>query len=84
VLKTALSDFYIEYQLNVAIEQPAERLHTLDRLHGNVIDCFNEFGVQITSPHYEADPDEPKVVPRSRWHQPPAVSQRAIPDPSTE
>jgi small-conductance mechanosensitive channel len=81
VLKTALSDFYIEYQLNVAIERAEERMWILDRLHGNVADCFNEYGVQITSPHYEADPDEPKVVPRSRWHEAPAASPRPPADP---
>jgi len=82
VLKTALSDFYIEYQLNVAIERPEERMWVLDRLHGNVADCFNEYGVQIMSPHYEADPDSLKLVPRSRWHDAPAASPRPGPDPT--
>jgi hypothetical protein len=36
-------------------------------------DVFNEFGVQIVSPNYEADPEGPKVVPRDRWYAAPAM-----------
>jgi small-conductance mechanosensitive channel len=72
VLKTALSDFYIEYQLNAVLERPEQRIPVLDRLHANIVDAFNEYGVQITSPHYEEDPDHPKVVPREKWHLAPA------------
>ena len=79
MLKTALSDFYIEYQLNVAIERPELRMRILDQLHGNIVDCFNEYGVQITSSHFEADPAEPKVAPRAKWHDAPAAS--ATPPP---
>jgi hypothetical protein len=46
---------------------------TLDRLHANIQDAFNEHGVQIMSPNYEADPAGPKVVPRDKWFQPPAA-----------
>lgn len=31
-------------------------------LHANIQDVFNEFGVQIMSPHYMADTAEAKVV----------------------
>jgi hypothetical protein len=37
-----------------------------------VLDVFNENGVQITSPHYFADPDTAKVVPKSQWYAAPA------------
>ncbi len=72
VLKTGLGDFYVEYQLNAALERPEERVRVLDQLHGHVLDCFNEYGVQITSPHYVKDPANEKVVPRERWHSAPA------------
>ena len=72
VLKPSLSDFYVEYQLNAILERPEERARVIDRLHANILDCFNEFGVQIMSPHYEGDPAQPAVVPRGRWHAPPA------------
>jgi hypothetical protein len=41
-------------------------------LHRNILDVFNEYGVQIMTPAYESDPAEPKVVPRDKWHPPPA------------
>ena len=72
VLKSALSDFYVEYQLNAVVDRPEERIRVLDRLHANILDAFNEYGVQIMSPHYETDPSRPAIVPRDRWHAPPA------------
>jgi hypothetical protein len=44
----------------------------LSRLHGNIQDVFNEYGVQIMSPHYRSDPTEPQVVPKEEWYAPPA------------
>lgn len=67
VRQTALSDFYVEYELNAVIEQPHERVAILSALLANIQDCFNAAGVQIMSPHYKADPREPKTVPRDRW-----------------
>jgi small-conductance mechanosensitive channel len=72
VLQTGLQDFYVEYTLLVALERPDERLRLLSELHARIQDAFHEHGVQIMSPHYEADPERPKVVPRSRWFTPPA------------
>jgi hypothetical protein len=42
-------------------------------LHRRILDVFNEHGVQIMTPAYEGDPEEPKVVPRERWHLPPSA-----------
>ncbi len=72
VLQTGLSDFYPQYQLNVALEVPSSRARTLSALHANIQDCFNEYGVQIMSPHYRGDPASPITVPLERWHAPPA------------
>jgi small-conductance mechanosensitive channel len=73
VRQTALQDFYVEYTLLVCITRPEQRVVTLDKLHGNIQDVFNESGVQIMSPNYEADPESPKVVPRDKWFEPPAA-----------
>jgi small-conductance mechanosensitive channel len=73
VRQTALLDFYVEYTLLVCIADPSQRVVTLDKLHANIQDAFNEHGVQIMSPNYEADPAGPKVVPRDKWFQPPAT-----------
>ena len=73
VLQVALCDFYVKYTLLVCVEQPQRRLALLAALHANVQDAFNEYGVQIMSPNYEADPSGPKVVPPSLWYSAPAV-----------
>ena len=73
VLQSALHDFYVEYTVLVSVADPTRRLATLNELHGHIQDVFNEHGVQIMSPNYEADPEAPKVVPRDRWYAAPAV-----------
>jgi hypothetical protein len=35
--------------------------------HRNILDVFNEFGVQIMTPAYRGDPDKPKLVPKDQW-----------------
>ena len=74
VFQTALSDFYVEYRLvcQAVPGEPRPRAEVLSVLHANVQDVFNEYGVQIMSPHYLGDPASPKVVPRARWHDAPA------------
>jgi small-conductance mechanosensitive channel len=73
VRQSALQDFYVEYTLLVCLEDPASRAVVLDQLHGHVLDAFNEHGVQIMSPNYEADPAGPKIVPPDRWFASPAT-----------
>ena len=41
-------------------------------LHRNILDVFNEHGVQVMTPAYEGDPEAPKVVPKDQWHAAPA------------
>jgi small-conductance mechanosensitive channel len=72
VLQTALNDFYVSYELNAYTDRPLEMVQTYSLLHQNIQDSFNEFGVQIMSPHYLGDPAQAKVVPREQWFQPPA------------
>jgi small-conductance mechanosensitive channel len=75
VFQTALSDFYVEYQLAAlcGITEPYARARVVSALHANIQDVFNEHDVQIMSPHYLADPERPKVVPKSAWFKPPAT-----------
>ena len=72
VLQTALEDFYVRYTLLAMLDDPRTRVFTLAALHANIQDAFNEYGVQIMSPHYLGDPHAPKVVPKDRWAPPPA------------
>lgn len=76
VRQTALSDYYVEYRLigYTPEERPVMRADVLNQLHGHIQDVFNEYGVQIMSPHYMMDPDEPQVVPKDQWHIPPAIT----------
>jgi len=75
VRQTALSDFYVEYRLvaHTPLADPAQRANALSRLHASIQDVFNEHGVQILSPHYMVEPKEPQLVPKERWHLPPAT-----------
>ena len=74
VRQTALSDYYVEYRLvaYTRLADPVQRADAISRLHGNIQDVFNEYGVQILSPHYMTDPREPQIVPKERWHASPA------------
>ncbi len=68
VIQKSLSDFYVEYRLYAYTDDAAGWLRVLGALHANIQDAFNEFGVQILSPHYLGDPAHPAVVPKEKWH----------------
>ena len=72
VLHKALGDFAVTYELNVYCNDPRAMTSLYTELHRQILDVFNEYGVQIMTPAYEGDPEQPKVVPRSQWSQPPA------------
>ncbi|MHA6160143.1 mechanosensitive ion channel family protein [Pseudomonas sichuanensis] len=78
VFQTALSDFYPEYRLvaQAVPSEPRPRAELLTLLHANIQDVFNEYGVQIMSPHYLGDPAQDKVVPKEQWYSAPAVAPR--------
>lgn len=74
VFQTSLSDFYPEYRLvaQAVPSEPRPRAELLSLLHANIQDVFNEYGVQIMSPHYLGDPAQEKWVPREQWFTAPA------------
>jgi small-conductance mechanosensitive channel len=72
VRQSELQDFYVKYTLLVCPERPELRVAALSALHANILDAFNEYGVQIMSPNYEADPDGRKIVSKENWHAAPA------------
>ena len=51
---------------------PARCCAIYTELHRNILDVFNEYGVQIMTPAYEGDPEQPKVVPKDQWYAAPA------------
>jgi small-conductance mechanosensitive channel len=72
VYQRALSDFYVEYELFVSIDNPLERIPILSILHASIQDEFNEHGVQIMSPHFFGQPEQAVVVPQEKWYTAPA------------
>jgi len=73
VRQRQLVDFYVDYLLVARITNEKLRLETLSNLHANIQDAFNEYGVQIMSPHFMMQPEGAVVVPKSKWHAAPAV-----------
>jgi small-conductance mechanosensitive channel len=72
VLQKALGDFAVDYELNVYCDDTRAIGILYSALHRNILDVFNEYGVQIMTPAYEGDPKEPKLVPRDQWFSAPA------------
>jgi small-conductance mechanosensitive channel len=76
VYTMALNQFDITYELNAYLEKGAAYFETRSLLMRNVLDAFNEFGVQIMTPAYEGDPEERKFVPKSEWFSAPAATPK--------
>jgi small-conductance mechanosensitive channel len=72
VLQRELGTFAVSYVLNVRTARPDRMLLIRSVLHQNILDQFNEHGVQIMTPAYESDPRDLKVVPKERWFDAPA------------
>ena len=54
------------------MEKPEQHFLVLSALHANIQDVFNEYGVQIMSPHFEGQPSQNVVVPKAQWAPAPA------------
>jgi small-conductance mechanosensitive channel len=72
VLQKALGDFAVTYEINVYCDNAQAMGVLYTELHRNILDVFNEYGVQIMVPAYEGDPETPKVVPKDQWYSAPA------------
>ena len=87
VVQKQLSDFYAEYTLVARLDDEKMRIETVSNLHSAIQDAFNEFGVQIMSPHYMIQPNGSVIVPRERWDAAPSPPLPRIPrkadDPSS-
>ena len=78
VLQRKLGDFAVDYELNAYTDDPGRMLRLYTALHRNILDAFNEYGIQIMTPAYETDPQEPKLVPREQWFTWPAVAPGVV------
>jgi small-conductance mechanosensitive channel len=77
VLQKSLGDFAVTYELNAYCNDPQVMGPLYTAMHQNILDVFNEHGVQIMTPAYESDPEKPKVVPKDQWYQAPATPTHA-------
>jgi small-conductance mechanosensitive channel len=73
VQEVALGDLNVTYELNAYCDDAPAMAALYAEMHRHVLDVFNEYGVQIMTPMYAGDPDEPKVVPKERWYSAPAL-----------
>jgi small-conductance mechanosensitive channel len=72
VLQKSLGDFCVVYEINAHCRDATALGQVYTALHQNILDVFNEYGVQIMTPNYEGDPAEPKLVQREQWYAAPA------------
>ena len=72
VLQTGLGDFCVNYELNAATADASGMAQQYSALHANILDVFNEYGVQIMTPNYVADTADAKLVRPGDWHAAPA------------
>jgi small-conductance mechanosensitive channel len=76
VLMKRLGDFAITYELNVPCRDVPAMNALYTSLHQQILDVFNEHGVQIMTPAYEGDPEVPKVVAPKDWYPAPSPAPR--------
>jgi len=73
VYENSLTDFYVEYELVAQGSSAKPRPVLMSELHEQILDVFNEHGVQIMSPHFEGQPDRPAIVEPADWFAAPAA-----------
>jgi small-conductance mechanosensitive channel len=71
VLQRSLGDFAIAYELNAYCGDAQAMLSLYAELHRLILDCFNEYGVQIMTPAYEGDPERSWSRGSSGMQRPP-------------
>jgi len=79
VRQTRLGDFAVTYEINAYCQDVQAMGQIYTDLHRNILDCFNEHGVQIMTPAYEGDPSQPKVVAQKDWYMSPAAAPTSAP-----
>ena len=66
------------YEINAYTDNAQTMMRLYSALHSNILDLFNEHGVQIMVPAYEGDPEQPKVVPRGQWFPAPVPNSGTV------
>ncbi|MBB5352275.1 small-conductance mechanosensitive channel [Haloferula luteola] len=88
VFQTALSDYYVEYELRFVPAEPSRKGLILSDLHQRIQDQFSTAGVQIMSPHFVSQPADPVLPlpwpPKSPETAAPASDDTCQPDSTSE
>jgi small-conductance mechanosensitive channel len=85
VLQRALDDFYVQYELVAAVENPVDRPLVASALHARIQDGFNAAGLQIMSPHFALQPRKPVLAeppPTAVGSQGPRGDQNVLASPA--
>ena len=67
-----LGEFAVRYEINGYCGDAQTIEATYTDLSRNILDAFNEHGVQIMTPAYEGDPEKAKIVAKDAWFAAPA------------
>jgi small-conductance mechanosensitive channel len=70
VLQTSLDDYYVSYQVNAYTREPNRMASIYSELFQHIQDVFNEAGVEIMSPQYQALRDGNQVTIPANYLQP--------------
>ena len=73
VLQRELGNFAVAYEINGYTREPERMNRIYNDLHKHILDQFNEYGVEILTPNYEGDRDQPAMVPKDQWYAAPAI-----------
>jgi small-conductance mechanosensitive channel len=79
-----LGDFAVTYEVNGYCHDAQAMNQIYTDLHRNILDVFNEHGIQIMTPAYEGDPEQPKIVPQKDWYASPASPPTTSASPDRE
>jgi small-conductance mechanosensitive channel len=74
VLNSGLNAHDVSYEINAYCKKDYDPVRVRSALCRNVLDRFNEAGIQIMTPFYTGDPDEVKIPDGSARHRSDAQS----------
>ena len=72
ILYKGLGDFAVNDELNVYCGDPHAMNSLYAALNRNILDVFNEYGVQIMTPACEGDTPQAKLLRKKDWYLAPA------------
>ncbi len=74
VMQISLNEYYVSYQINAYTREPNLQADIYSELHRNILDAFNEAGIELMSPQYHGirDANDIKIPDK---HTPPENKQ---------